>query len=181
MKHLPQNPYIERGRIRFVGTRGFFFCFAAATVAAVVAGFLRRGLAILAFPLLAWSPFLLLISLHMASHAFNQSRDPGGPIPRGAPRAQSAWGIACDLVIIAAIGATFFVTGRADLQPNSLLYLPWVLFIILDAASHGLSYAGNRWGSILRRALPPVTWFCMAIGVAGLALWMLFTVRPPHP
>ena len=45
------------------------FAFIFADLAAFVAGFIHSGPAIVAFPLLAWSPFLLLISLHAAFSA----------------------------------------------------------------------------------------------------------------
>jgi hypothetical protein len=182
MKHTLQNPLIERGPIRFVGTRGFFFCFAAVTVAAFVAGFLRPGIAIFALPLLAWSPFLLLISLHTASHAIRQTRDSGAPTAHGATRAQLKFGIVIDLVAIAAYVFMFLRSGHANLLAvNWLSCLPILIIVNLDLASNILAYTRNPWRPILRRAIPPVSWFCMAIFLAVFALWMLCTIRAPQP
>jgi hypothetical protein len=77
MKCAPKDRYIERGPFRFVGTRGFYFFFVAVTVVAFFAGFRYRGPAIFAFPLIAWSPFLVLVSVHVVSGVFGRARDSG--------------------------------------------------------------------------------------------------------
>jgi len=173
MKHIRQNPYIERGWIRFVGTRGFFFCFATVTCAAIVAGFLQRGPAILAFPLLAWSPFLLLIGLHAASHAINESRDSGASISPVATRVQCAAFVSLDLFVIAACASMFFRFDYDEPALNPFFCSPFLIFIILDLASHVLSFARSPWSSILRRVIPPVGWIFMAVYLAVGALWTL--------
>jgi len=180
MKHIRQNPIIERGWIRFVGTRGFFFCFAAVTVAAISAGFLRRGPAILAFPMLAWSPFLFLISLHAAAHAINESRNPGASTSPAPTPAQSACSIGFGLVVIAVYSSMFLRSSSDNLALPPLFYWLPLLFIILVMASHILNLARNPWSSILRRAIPPVSWFFIAIYLPICALWMLFSIKTPH-
>ena len=177
MKHIRQDSYIELGPIRFVGTRAFFFCFAAATAAAFIAGFLRRGFAILAYPMLAWSPFLLLIGLHAASRAIHESRNCGASIFPVATRAQCAVSISLDLAIIAVCIPMFFRFGNANLVVNAIASLPFLIFVILDLSSHVLSFTRNPWGSMLRRAIPPASWFCIAIYLVVVALWLLFFVR----
>jgi hypothetical protein len=177
MKHIRKDSYVERGPIRFVGTSGFFFCFAAVTVAAFVAGFLRRGFVVLAYPMLAWSPFLLLIGLHAASRAIHESRNCGASTFPVATRAQCAVSIGLDLAIIVVYIPMFSRFGNANLAVNTIASLPLLIFVILDLASHVLSFARNPWSSKLRRAIPPVIWFCLGIYLAVGALWMLLFMR----
>ena len=69
---------MEQRRSGLVITRGFLFIFIIVTALAFGGGFLwsflRGGGAIFALPLLAWSPFLLLIGLHMGLTAATRFR-----------------------------------------------------------------------------------------------------------
>ena len=67
LKSSRDNPFA-----RFIN-RTFLFAFFLVGLVAFVAGFIHSGIAIVSFPLLAWSPFLLIISLHIAFAARNVS------------------------------------------------------------------------------------------------------------
>jgi hypothetical protein len=147
------------------------------TIAAFVAGFLRSGVAILAFPLLAWSPFLLLISLHMGFHAIRPNHDSGAPILEEVKPAVAAFGITIDLIIFAAFVAIQLHSGTGNLSFGLLPSSPILLLVSLDLASHIFALARYSWTPIFRRAIPAASAFCIAISLAVFALWMLFSMH----
>jgi hypothetical protein len=78
MKTEPNHRTFETRLHRIVISHGFLVSFAVVTVLAFTAGFLPRpGRGILAYPLLTWSPFLLLIGLHLGVRTFRHTRGIG--------------------------------------------------------------------------------------------------------
>ncbi len=65
MKQPHMNPIRPNPLSRLLNER-FLLAFIVFGIAAFVAGFVHSGIAIVAFPLLAWSPFVLIIGLHLA-------------------------------------------------------------------------------------------------------------------
>ena len=62
----PAATSVRRNPLTRFLNRTFLFVFSAAGLLGFVAGFIHGGVAILAYPFIAWSPFILFIVAHFA-------------------------------------------------------------------------------------------------------------------
>ena len=130
MENRPQPSLIERRLPRFVCNLWFLAAFFLAGLVAVIVGwYIRPGMAIVALPLLAWSPFLILIGLNEAVPAFLRIRRSGGSI-LAAAYSLTGW---CGL------GAYLFYFGVCllrGLQPTQ-----WTLWLLVFIVSFAGGYS----------------------------------------
>ena len=178
MQRSRRDIIIERRAIRFVGTRGFFFCFAGVTMVAFSAGIVRPGAGILAFPLLAWSPFLFLISLHMASSSIDRIRKINPAFLQGSVPAAAGIAIALYLVAIGTcvIGLNRF--GNHEALPG---WAVWLFVFLSILPTRDANKIPPNYIVIMREMMLPFWWFSLAVGLAVFALRMLLSIGiRPH-